>query len=56
VHDDVCGAVEAGLRGILVRTGKYRPNDERHLTSPSATVVDDLAAAVQQILATRGAS
>jgi HAD superfamily hydrolase (TIGR01458 family) len=52
VHDDVCGAVDAGLRGILVRTGKYRENDERHLIPSSATVADDLAAAVEQILAT----
>jgi len=55
VHDDVCGAVAAGLRGVLVRTGKYRADDERHLTPPSATVADDLGAAVEQILATRGA-
>ena len=53
VHDDVCGAVDAGLRGILVRTGKYRPGDERHLPAASATAVDDLAAAVEEILANR---
>ncbi len=51
VHDDVCGAVEAGLRGILVRTGKYRAGDEKQLTAPSATAADDLATAVEQILA-----
>ncbi len=50
VHDDVCGAVNAGLRGILVRTGKYRAGDEKQLTEPSAIVVDDLAAAVEHIL------
>jgi HAD superfamily hydrolase (TIGR01458 family) len=53
VHDDVCGAVAAGLRGILVRTGKFRPGDEKQLTMPAATVADDLAAAVEQILASR---
>ena len=50
VHDDVCGAVEAGLRGILVRTGKYRAGDERKLSSPGATVADNLGAAVEIIL------
>ena len=55
VHDDVCGVVAAGLRGILVRTGKYRPGDEKQLTPPDATVADDLAAAVEQILASRSA-
>jgi len=51
VRDDVCGAVEAGLRGILVRTGKYREGDEKQLTTPAATVADDLSAAVDQIFA-----
>lgn len=50
VHDDVCGAVAAGLRGILVRTGKYRSGDERHLSPPAATAADDLAGAVEEIL------
>jgi HAD superfamily hydrolase (TIGR01458 family) len=53
VHHDVCGAVDAGLRGILVRTGKYRPGDEHNLSAPSATVADDLAAAVEQVLASQ---
>jgi HAD superfamily hydrolase (TIGR01458 family) len=52
VHDDVCGAVEAGLRGILVRTGKYRSGDEGQLAAPSATVADNIGAAVDAILAT----
>jgi HAD superfamily hydrolase (TIGR01458 family) len=52
VHDDVCGAVEAGLRGILVRTGKYRSGDEHRLTAPTATTADNLGAAVDAILAT----
>jgi len=52
VHDDVLGAVAAGLRGILVRTGKYRPGDERHLSAPAATTADNLGAAVDAILAT----
>jgi HAD superfamily hydrolase (TIGR01458 family) len=53
VHDDVCGAIAAGLRGILVRTGKYRPGDEKHLAAPSGTVADNIASAVDAILAGR---
>jgi len=53
VHDDVCGAIDAGLQGILVRTGKYRPGDEKQLKAPDATTVDDLAAAVEKILASQ---
>ena len=30
---DVLGAIDAGLQGALVRTGKYRPGDERRETS-----------------------
>jgi FMN phosphatase YigB (HAD superfamily) len=41
VVNDVEGARAAGLTGILVRTGKYRPGDERR-GSPDA-VVDGLA-------------
>ncbi len=50
VQDDVCGAISAGLRGILVRTGKYRPNDESRLPKTGASVADNLSAAVDQIL------
>jgi HAD superfamily hydrolase (TIGR01458 family) len=53
VQDDVCGAIAAGLRGILVRTGKYRPGDESRLPEENASVADNLAAAVEQILAGR---
>jgi HAD superfamily hydrolase (TIGR01458 family) len=31
VHSDVAGAMAAGLTGILVQTGKYRPGDESKL-------------------------
>jgi HAD superfamily hydrolase (TIGR01458 family) len=51
VHDDVCGAVAAGLQGILVRTGKYRRGDEQQLSQPNATVADNIAAAVDLIVA-----
>ncbi|HEY6008016.1 MAG TPA: TIGR01458 family HAD-type hydrolase [Geobacteraceae bacterium] len=50
---DVGGALAAGLRGILVRTGKYRPGDEARIGRPGAAVVDDIAAAVDLLLAGR---
>ena len=31
VEADVLGAVAAGLQGVLVRTGKFEPADERQL-------------------------
>lgn len=45
VESDVNGAIAAGLRGILVKTGKYRPGDERNL-QPGAAVAEDIGAAV----------
>ncbi|KQU64950.1 hydrolase [Aminobacter sp. DSM 101952] len=53
-ESDVAGALRAGIgAGLLVRTGKYRAGDESlHAPHPSA-VVDDLAAAVEWILAHR---
>jgi len=52
VRDDVLGAMAAGLRGVLVRTGKYRAGDEgvsrdqAASLAPTATC-DTFAAAVQ---------
>lgn len=55
VRDDVGGAQQWGLRGVLVQTGKYRPGDEAaHGVTPDAMVAD-FAAAVDWILAHRGA-
>lgn len=50
VEADVNGATDAGLQGILVRTGKYRRGDEDRLTSSSAVVLDDIGAFVDWIL------
>jgi HAD superfamily hydrolase (TIGR01458 family) len=38
VHADVIGAIEAGLQGCLVRTGKYQPGDENLLPDPSQVI------------------
>ncbi len=51
VEADVLGAVAAGLRGVLVRTGKYRPGDEAGLPGAGASVAADLAGAVERLLA-----
>lgn len=48
VDADVNGAVDAGLQGALVRTGKYRDGDESRL-HPGAAVADDLAALVGEL-------
>lgn len=42
---DVAGAMEAGLQGCLVRTGKYRPGDETALPAGGA-VIDSVAALI----------
>jgi HAD superfamily hydrolase (TIGR01458 family) len=47
---DVDGALAAGIKGILVRTGKYRPGDESKITRPGAEVLADINAAVDWIL------
>jgi len=47
---DVSGAVAAGLQGVLVRTGKYRPGDEDALDPPPTHVADDPVAAAEWIL------
>ncbi|MGD9664474.1 MAG: TIGR01458 family HAD-type hydrolase [Novosphingobium sp.] len=50
VENDIGGALAAGLSGVLVRTGKYRPGDERTIAPSPTAVVDDLAAAVNWAL------
>ncbi len=51
LRDDIGGAQAAGIPGILVRTGKYRPEDEGDGQIQPAAVVDDFAAAVERLLA-----
>ncbi len=48
---DVGGAMAAGLAGVLVQTGKYREGDEDQLDPAPTHVAEDLAAAVEWILA-----
>ena len=44
VANDVAGARSVGCRGVLVRTGKYRPGDEGTITPGPDAVVDSVAA------------
>jgi HAD superfamily hydrolase (TIGR01458 family) len=47
---DISGALAAGLRGALVRTGKYRHGDEVKVVPQGGRVFDDLDAVVDFIL------
>ena len=49
VEADVNGALALGIGGMLVRTGKYRPQDETRLV-PGGAVVADVSVAVDLIL------
>lgn len=49
VMDDVHGAMAVGMKGILVKTGKYLPGAENIQPSPTA-VVDNFSQAVDLIL------
>ena len=53
LRDDIGGAQAAGIPGVLVRTGKYRPADEQHADIHPAAAVDDFAAAVDLLLGPR---
>jgi ribonucleotide monophosphatase NagD (HAD superfamily) len=51
VVSDVGGAQSAGIRGALVRSGKYTLADESHPIVKPDIVVDNLAQLVDLILA-----
>ena len=53
---DVGGAMAAGLKGVLVRTGKYRAGQEAELSSPPTLVADDLKDAVDRLFGDSGPS
>lgn len=50
VRDDVCGAIKAGLLGVLVKTGKYRPGDESTVDPKPSFVAENFAEAVDHII------
>ncbi|KAK7489932.1 hypothetical protein BaRGS_00018797 [Batillaria attramentaria] len=49
-RDDIGGAQNSGMKGILVKTGKYRGGDEKKIDPPPQHVADDFSAAVDFIL------
>ena len=49
VEADVIGALDAGLQGILVKTGKYKAGDEQKIKN-RALCLDDINSAVELIL------
>jgi len=48
-RDDIGGAQEAGMRGILVKTGKYRNGDEKKIDPAPWALVENFAKAVEKI-------
>ncbi|XP_019721452.1 phospholysine phosphohistidine inorganic pyrophosphate phosphatase [Hippocampus comes] len=52
--NDVGGAQQVGMKGVQVRTGKYRPSDQQHPTVTADGTADHLAQAVDMILSRRG--
>ena len=52
VEADVNGSIAAGLKGILVRTGKYRPGDDERVAA-GGHVADNVSAAVEFVLGMR---
>ncbi|XP_065187179.1 haloacid dehalogenase-like hydrolase domain-containing protein 2 [Sycon ciliatum] len=50
VRDDVRGAMDAGLRAVLVRTGKYRSGDDSLLENTGGVACDTFASAVDMLL------
>ena len=49
INSDVGGAQRCGMRGVLVKTGKFRKSDESHQVKPDATV-DNFKSAIDSIL------
>ncbi|XP_067339332.1 haloacid dehalogenase-like hydrolase domain-containing protein 2 [Channa argus] len=49
-RDDVGGAQNAGMLGILVRTGKYREGDENKINPPPHLTCDSFPDAIEHIL------
>lgn len=48
--DDIGGAQAAGIPGVLVRTGKFRPGDDQNPAIRPAAVFDDFNATVEAII------
>lgn len=51
ISDDVFGAMNVGMKGILVKTGKYIDNIEANYTNKPTHIADSFAAAVDWLIA-----
>ena len=47
---DVKGSQDLGMRGVLVKTGKFRPTDQNHPSVKPDAIVANLSEAIEQIL------
>lgn len=54
-NDDIAGAMNVGLQGILVKTGKFLPDALEAISTPPTVVVENFAEAVEWILCQRNA-
>ena len=50
IVSDVGGGQAAGIRGVQVRTGKFRPTDENHPIVKPDLIVDNLKGLVDILL------
>ncbi|CAG9855809.1 unnamed protein product [Phyllotreta striolata] len=50
VNDDIKGAMDVGMQGYLVQTGKYRTADEAKIQPPPTEVLPSFVEAVDKIL------
>nr|CAI5835733.1 unnamed protein product [Callosobruchus analis] len=53
VTDDIQGAMNAGLKGYLVQTGKYKAGDENKINPSPTVVVPSFVEAVDKILSNK---
>lgn len=50
MKDDIAGAQAVGIKGFLVKTGKYREGDEKTINPTPTKVCDSFTQAVDLIL------
>ena len=50
IMGDVKGSQDMGMRGVLVKTGKFRPIDQNHPTIRPDAIVANLSEAIEQII------
>ena len=49
LESDVAGARAAGMLGLAVRTGKYRPQDEERARQAADVVLDSIAEVPERV-------